>query len=242
MIRSRDLDKNRFEFTTTQSIILLLLYFVGYYLGASLLGLFLTNLIFKTTGSIHPSIMMALILILLFTSYYIVRDPLKYSFNHFKKNLQFNISSVSKNFMYLWIFSILSNMVIVFLLGDRSSENQMVVEEGIRSAPVLYAVMVMFFAPLVEELIFRGVLYQKFRSEKSFIKAILISTLIFGLFHVLPAFIESMDWTEFLFLIQYAGLSFFMIRCFEETSSIWGSISVHFLNNALGFLMVFLIA
>lgn len=240
MIRSRDIDKGRFEFTNTQSFIILLVYFVGYVSFAGLVGVILTKLIFKVDHAIHPSILMAIILAILVGLVYLVRKPLMASFRFFKRNLAENLRIVLKNFGYLWLFSIASNIALNLLLGDRSSVNQSQVVDGIAAAPVLYAVMTMVFAPIVEELVFRGVLYQKFRSEKNYHLAIVISVTLFGLVHVLQTFMTTMDWSEFLFMFQYAGLAYFMVRSFEETSSIWGSISIHFLNNALGFILVFM--
>lgn len=238
MIRSRDLDQGRFSFSTKQSVILLLLYFVGYIVGLAIFVRVFSYLIFGLVGEVHPSLMMSGVLFLLISSLYVVREPLISSFNFFKRNLLVNLKSVLTNFAYLWLFTMASNVIFYFLLGERSAENQLMVEQGIMDSPLVYGVLVMFFAPIVEELVFRGVLYQKFRSKQSFGKAIVISTLIFGSIHVLPAFMLSFDFSELLFIVQYMGLSFFMIRCFEETSSIWGSISVHFLNNALGFILI----
>ena len=240
MIRSRDIDKGRFEFSNKHSIIILLVYFVGYVSLAGIVGVMLTKLIFKVENAIHPSILMAIILAILVGLVYLVREPLMASFRFFKKNVMENFKIVLKNFGYLWIFSIVTNIVLSFILGDRSSVNQSQVVDGIAVAPVLYAVMTMVFAPIVEELVFRGVLYQKFRSEKNYHLAIFISITLFGLVHVLQTFMITLDWTEFLFMFQYAGLAYFMVRSFEETSSIWGSISIHFLNNALGFILVFM--
>lgn len=240
MIRSRDVDRGRFAFSTKQSIILLVLYFIGYVVLLAPVGLVLSTLIFKTSNAIHPSIMMFMILMLLISSVYVVRGPLFDSLRFFKNDLANNLKILARNFAFLWIFNILSNIVILFVLGERSPENQLSVEQGIASVPLLYGILVMVFAPIVEELVFRGVLYQQFRSKKSFLKAVLISTLLFASIHVIPAFLQSFDFTELVFIIQYAGLSFFMIRSFEETSSIWGSIFIHFINNAIGFLLIFL--
>ena len=240
MIRSRDIDNGRFAFSAGQSLGLLLLYFLGYVALLGPIGILLSSLVFKTDGLIHPSIMMFLILVLLISSVYIVRVPFFDSLKFFKNNLVQNLKSVGRNFAYLWIFNILSNILMLFILGDRIPENQQTIEQGIAAIPLLYGVLVMVFAPIVEELVFRGVLYQQFRSKKSFMKAVVFSTLLFASIHVVPAFLTSLDVSELLFIVQYAGLSFFMIRCFEETSSIWGSISIHFINNALGFLVILL--
>lgn len=240
MIRSRDIDNGRFEFSLKQSFGIIALYFIGYMVVLQVVGLILTDTLFGVKNAIHPTIMLIGLMILLFLSFFLVRKPVMDSWRFFLRAKKSNIKKVFQNFGFLLLFTFGCNIFFMVVLGDRSPENQEAVVDGIKAAPALYAFMTVIFAPLVEEFVFRGVLYQKFRSKKSFLSAVVISMLIFGLIHVLPAYLVSGDLSEFLFIIQYSGLAFFMIRCFEETSSIWGSISIHFLNNALGFLLIFL--
>ena len=97
MIRSRDIDKGRFEFSNKHSIIILLVYFVGYVSLAGIVGVVLTKLIFKIDNAIHPSILMAIILAILVGLVYLVREPLMAIYRFFRNNLMDNLKIVLKN-------------------------------------------------------------------------------------------------------------------------------------------------
>ena len=82
-------------------------------------------------------------------------------------------------------------------------------------------------APLLEEILCRGVLYESFRNRWGIKVSILLSALFFGLIHfdLATAVVATM-----------AGLIFGVL--YVRTSSIFASIIVHAINNALAFALV----
>ncbi len=87
-----------------------------------------------------------------------------------------------------------------------------------------------FIAPLTEEIIFRGILYKSLRNNFSFSIAVILSSLVFSLFHN--------D------LFTFAGI--FIFGCFlsiifERHGYLWPSIGLHFFNNFFTNLFVFFI-
>ena len=109
---------------------------------------------------------------------------------------------------------------------------------GFSIFPVLYAFTAVIFAPIVEEVLFRGVLYQELRSKGNYWVPVIISSLSFGLIHTLPLFLLSQDPSEFLFLIVYTAMGYLMTRAYEKTGTIWASIGVHFMNNLIATLVL----
>ena len=86
--------------------------------------------------------------------------------------------------------------------------------------PVLMIFCVGIFGPLVEEVLFRGMVFGKLRRVFSFWPAALISGAIFGLYH--------------MNLVQgiYAGVfGIILAYVFEKTETIWGSYLLHALFN-----------
>ena len=240
MFRSKDIDNGRFRFTNKQSVLILLIYFVGFSTIFPLIAVVLSQQIYGIEG-IHPQIMMGMILITLYFSLWVVKEPLSRSFRFFKLNFRTSTKAVFKNFVYLWIFSIVSSLLISLIVGPQTSVNQELVVKSLIENPLLMVVMTVIFAPIVEELVFRGALYQSLRSKNNYKKAMFISMFLFSFLHIIPGLIENQSLTEFIYLFQYAGLAFFMIRAFEETGSIWGAISVHVMNNLLSVIMIFIL-
>lgn len=79
-------------------------------------------------------------------------------------------------------------------------------------------------APILEELIFRGVILKKFLEKYSPAKAIIFSAIIFGLAHMNPwQFIAAF----------FIGLAIGYI--YWKTKSIWPGIFMHFANNSFSF-------
>lgn len=81
-------------------------------------------------------------------------------------------------------------------------------------------------APLLEELMFRGVLLRSFLKNYSVKKALVWSALFFAIIHLNP-------WQA----VPAFGLGLLMAWLFYRTGSILPSIIVHFLNNTIAFVM-----
>ena len=90
--------------------------------------------------------------------------------------------------------------------------------------------MAVFLAPILEELLFRGGVFGTLRCWNRNV-AYGVSMLLFALYHVWGyARNDPMSW---LYLLQYMPVGFLLCRCYERTDSIWGSILLHMLNNAV---------
>jgi membrane protease YdiL (CAAX protease family) len=85
-------------------------------------------------------------------------------------------------------------------------------------------------APIVEEVIFRGLLYQWLRSRAGVVVAVLASAAIFGAAHVIPLLFPS------LFVV---GL--ILALAFEFSQSLWVTIALHMLQNGLAIIVLFAI-
>ena len=92
-------------------------------------------------------------------------------------------------------------------------------------------VLIVVAAPFSEEVFFRGFIFGGLRHRLSFPVAGLISAAIFGLFHYTGP--GSLDVVP-----QLAFLGFALSWVYEETGSIYPTIAVHALNNALAFALL----
>ena len=136
---------------------------------------------------------------------------------------------------YIWLPALVWALVIVaenFLPND-PSVNQQLVEELTHNQPLFSFFMVVVFAPLTEELTFRGMLaryvFPKQDNLKQTVLFLLISTIIFALVH-LPG-------TPQQFLV-YGSLGFSLGLAYISKGGLAYSMSLHALNNLIGFLMI----
>ncbi len=85
-------------------------------------------------------------------------------------------------------------------------------------------ITIVFLAPLLEELLFRGIILKGFLNHMSPRSSIFWSALLFGLVHMIPAQAAS---------AFVAGLLIGWL--YYRTRSLWACIFVHFMNNLLSY-------
>lgn len=139
---------------------------------------------------------------------------------------------------YIWLPALVWALVIVaenFLPND-PSVNQQLVEELTHNQPLFSFFMVVVFAPLTEELTFRGMLARYVFPQQDNVKQtalfLLVSSIIFALVHF-PG-------TPQQFLV-YASLGFSLGLAYINRKGLLYSISLHALNNLIGFLMILML-
>ena len=118
---------------------------------------------------------------------------------------------------------ILAHNVILTLLGVDTQGDQILELFAALDSPVWFILVGVIFAPVVEELFFRGFLFQGFRQKYGWVKGGLLSSVIFGVAHLDPvAFLPT------------AILGFLLAYMYHRTNSVWVPILLHVLVNALG--------
>lgn len=117
---------------------------------------------------------------------------------------------------------IVHNVVLMALGVDTQGEAILKLFSELDS-PIWFILVGAVFAPLVEEIFFRGFLFQGFRQRYGWIAAILLSSGIFAAAHLDPvAFIPT--------FVLGAVLAY----VYHRSNSVWPGIILHFLVNAFG--------
>jgi membrane protease YdiL (CAAX protease family) len=93
------------------------------------------------------------------------------------------------------------------------------------------ALLIIVAAPLSEEMFFRGFMFRGLRRSVPFVVAAVISSVVWGLFH----YTGAGSWGVVLQLSIF-GLA--LAWLYERTGSIWPTIAVHALNNAIAFALL----
>ena len=98
-------------------------------------------------------------------------------------------------------------------------------------ASVIAGFLIVIVAPIAEETFFRGFLFGGLRSAMRFIWAALISAAIFGAFHYTGP-------GSLAVLPQLGALGLTQAWLYERSGSIYPTIAVHMLNNAIAFTLL----
>jgi membrane protease YdiL (CAAX protease family) len=119
---------------------------------------------------------------------------------------------------------IMIHNVILMLLGVETQGEEVLQIFGTLDSPVWFVIVGVIFAPLVEEIFFRGFLFQGFRQKYGWVKGAGISSIIFALGHLDPVALIP----TFIFGLLLAYM-------YHRSNSVWPGIILHFLVNAFGF-------
>lgn len=117
---------------------------------------------------------------------------------------------------------ILHNAVLYLLGVDTQGQAIMEVFAGL-DAPVWFFIVGAIFAPLVEEIFFRGFLFQGFRARYGWVPSMLLSSAIFAAAHL-----------QLVVLIPTFILGCLLAYMYQRSNSLWPGIILHFLVNAFG--------
>lgn len=113
--------------------------------------------------------------------------------------------------------------------------NQLELEKLAHGGPsrlVFVMTLGVLVAPILEELIFRGVIMNYFFKSSGWWVNVILSGLLFGYFHVVGGTFS------FFALLQYAGMGVVLAVVYKKTKQIQYSITVHMLNNAVAMLIL----
>ena len=153
---------------------------------------------------------------------FIYRDYLKKKIKTIKKD--FRIKSFINALIAIAMVFVLDYMLIK-IFGS-TSENEKLVEELIKSSPIIYGINAVIITPLTEEFIFRLPYRNKYK-----IISLLISSLIFSAVHI-----GSLN--EIIFIIPYMILALGIGINYFKTDNIYISYFVHVLNNLINMILL----
>jgi membrane protease YdiL (CAAX protease family) len=121
-----------------------------------------------------------------------------------------------------YIIIILHN-VLLYMLGIDTQGQNIVELFAELDSPVWFFIVGAIFAPLVEEIFFRGFLFQGFRERYGWVTGMLLSAAIFAIAHL-----------DLVVLIPTFILGCLLAYVFHRSNSIWPGIILHFLVNSFG--------
>lgn len=174
------------------------------------------------------------VLICAFAFLMIDKESFKADKKDFKKNKKQYIGQIFTGFFMLYASLLVANLILELLGVLGTSENEMAVQSLFSNDPLqlfLLFLLLCVFTPIVEEVVFRKIIYNFIEPRSNHIIAIIVTGVIFGLMHVL-AFGDFIQSIPYIFM----GLTFGYIY-YRANKNIYVTIGVHFLNNLFSYVI-----
>ena len=118
------------------------------------------------------------------------------------------------------------------IFTNRTNLNDTTISAQIDDAPHMTLLIVIFLAPFVEEVLFRGLVFGNLKG-KSRPVAYVVSCALFALLHVWQFAVVKQDITYFLLMVQYLVPGLVLAWAYEHSGTLWTSIAIHAAANAL---------
>lgn len=131
--------------------------------------------------------------------------------------------------------SAIINVLMTTLSGQTEPVNQAIIVEQFNANRLPIMVQVLVFAPIVEEILFRGIFYRHLKKAGRYLVPLIFSTLLFATLHSLSALMMQ-QWTDLWYIPVYAFMAVVLAYTYEKTQNLYSSIFLHFVNNAISIL------
>jgi membrane protease YdiL (CAAX protease family) len=235
-MRNRELDRPSPGFGLARALGLILNYFVGHqYVYPVILSTILSYV--DPQAVVYPLWALALwysttLLITLFLAWPLIKESWSALSHRFKSTVKITMGL----FPVMYFASIGLSMLIGWLSGQATSGNQTSLNELLGKYPAFTLLLTVVFAPIVEELVFRGAFYRYFRAKGQYWFPMILSASAFAMIHLSLALSQG-HWGELWFFPLYGMLGVFLSVAYEKTGTIFGSVFLHFIYNAVGMLI-----
>ena len=125
------------------------------------------------------------------------------------------------------VLIMITTIIIQIITNTTQANNQIALQNLFNSNPVFIAILAMFYAPIAEELMFRGVFRKFIKNKKLFV---IVSGVVFGLMHVID---DSKTLAEFSYVFVYSILGIYLAGIYAKTNNLCTNIFMHFMQNTL---------
>ena len=137
--------------------------------------------------------------------------------------------------------NIATSLITMLFTGEMADpQNQEAVIELVSVSPVIMFLTAAILGPIVEELIFRGIIFRTIRPLGK-IPAILISAIAFGFAHV-SAYVFAGDFRELLNIFPYLGMGLSFGIIYELRKNMLLNMLIHIIQNTLSILLILLLS
>lgn len=136
-------------------------------------------------------------------------------------------------FMAYWVGNIVVNMIVLSLDPNFSNVNDDSILQISENNFMLMTIGTVILVPVVEETLYRGVLFGQLR-RKNAVLAYIVSVLVFSSIHVIGYIGYYPPMRLLLCLLQYFPAAVFLAWTYEKAGTIWAPILIHMIVNLIG--------
>jgi membrane protease YdiL (CAAX protease family) len=160
------------------------------------------------------------------------KDYLIDNLHAFGARLGRSVFSMFLSYVLLYAITFAMALLLAGWLGSAENPNDSAVEELAKLYNKPTVVIAVFLAPLIEEILFRGMIFGSIWKKNRFF-AYLISWLLFGAAHLVQYAILYGDWKVLALMFEYLPPSIAWAWCYRRSGSIWTSVFMHMLYNGM---------
>ncbi len=157
---------------------------------------------------------------------------LRRAFDRLVDNLRLCILTMVMALMIDYALSGVAALLLLLVDGVVENPNNAEVLELVDQNSGAVKAIAIFLAPIVEEILFRGVVFGSIR-PRSRLWAYVASIAAFSIYHVWQYAAVSRDAATLLYALQYIPVSYVLAWAYERSGSIWTNIFFHMGFNAL---------
>lgn len=223
----------------SRMLLLFLHYFLGYQFFYPMLLKEFTLWLNPMARAIPDWLQLLFYCFMIISSAWLALPLLKESINGFKLHRTNMLKLCLSLFAAYYVCSIAVNLIIMLLSESETSENQMEIIKALGSSPYITMFSTLIYAPIVEELVFRGIFYRALRPHLNWLMTAFISAFLFGFIHVMYSLLAG-NFADSIYLLSYGLIGFFLALAYEKSDTIFASMFLHFINNTAAFLLIVL--
>ncbi len=166
---------------------------------------------------------------------FILRKDIKNSLINFKEYFREYNSYVLGMYLKSLAVMFILNISIRMYTGIETATNQENIVSILDKFPLYTILLSVIFAPILEELLFRGLIRKLINNKWVFI---IFSGFLFGTLHVIDDF---QSYQELLFILVYSSLGCFLAAIYYKTNNLCANIYFHFLQNFISMCALILV-
>lgn len=160
---------------------------------------------------------------------FVFYKTLKRDFKLFKDNFKLYIKYLLPKIGFMYLIFGIAMIIVSVIVGDIGNVNQ----ESLENLPLLYlAPIAIIYVPVVEEVVFRGLLNRLYKNKKLFI---VLSGLFFGFLHTIyePTILGSI-----MNAIPYALMGSYLAYIYTKTNNIFTTMTLHMVKNLIAIIFI----
>ena len=155
---------------------------------------------------------------------------MKQSFADLCSNVLDTLIGVGAGYILYILLSYAVSSFLSLFLSDLTNPNSSAVINETRLHPNTMLAIGVLLAPIVEEILFRGVVFGTLR-KKSRLLAYVVSSVFFSIYHLWSYLIYSFNPVLLLFLVQYVPAGIVLAWSYERGRNVWCPVFLHMLIN-----------